>query len=724
VSSNVDWKGKLSEWLGSNPKTMTDGRRELLNEFVQRFPKDKLNQMTLKQYALGHEGSKDSFSYWLEFGTKALGYMSRGASGKHGVWWGKEQDKWRWHKAFGAENPEEAFSRLKKMVISMIKAVEDKKFDSLDALSAKSLDSARYVVSPKTLYMYFPDDFLPISSLNHLCDFLHCFGEEPRGDLFSCNRQLLLKLRSIPEFEGFDTQQIMRFLYKSLPYRDKETTMARNFWKVAPGQKASHWEQQRQQKRIGIGWAELANFLDYDSKKEVQKALEKKGWKKGGALSIWRFVSEIQNEDVVVANKGENVVVGVGIVKSGYIPPKKGVELDYPHSREVDWVITQEVKVPIKFQQPTVTPLSPEEWRKIKKAYLKKYPELEDQIKELDTGPNDHAGSGDDSEFLQKLTDLLSRTRNIALFGPPGCGKTYWARLLAKEFTSEEQREFVTFHQSFAYEEFVEGLKPLPPEEGETQIKYGVVPGVFRKVCGKAEAAWRAKKDNPPQYLLVIDEINRANIAKVLGELITLIEDDKRLGEKNEVTATLPYSGQRFGVPPNLYILGTMNTADRSIALLDLALRRRFTFMELPPNPSLLTAVAGVDLAQLLRCLNERIVALLDRDHQIGHSYFLSLPADADAEDLRFVWYHRVVPLLQEYFYNDGERLRAVLGGDFVTQVEVSKSAAVALGDLYDSESAKLNIVELAGDELVTALQRLTGEVSEEEPDEENDETP
>lgn len=269
--------------------------------------------------------------------------------------------------------------------------------------------------------------------------------------------------------------------------------------------------------------------------------------------------------------------------------------------------------------------------------------------------------------------------------------------------------EFVTFHQSFAYEEFVEGLKPLPPEEGETQIKYSVVPGVFRRICGKAEAAWRAKKDNPPKYLLVIDEINRANIAKVLGELITLIEDDKRLGEKNEVTVTLPYSGQRFGVPPNLYILGTMNTADRSIALLDLALRRRFTFMELPPNPSLLSTVAGVDLGLLLTCLNERIAALLDRDHQIGHSYFLSLPADADADDLRFVWYHRVVPLLQEYFYNDGERLRGVLGDDFVKTVKVSKSAAAVLGDLYDSEAARLNIVELGGDELVTALQRLSG---------------
>jgi 5-methylcytosine-specific restriction enzyme B len=184
-------------------------------------------------------------------------------------------------------------------------------------------------------------------------------------------------------------------------------------------------------------------------------------------------------------------------------------------------------------------------------------------------------------------------------------------------------------------------------------------------------------------------------------------EDDKRLGKANEVTVTLPYSGQRFGVPPNLYILGTMNTADRSIALLDLALRRRFTFMELTPNPSLLSPVAGVDLSRLLAGLNERVAALLDRDHRIGHSYFLCLDADAGVGDLRFVWYHRVVPLLQEYFYNDGERLRAVLGDDFVKRPQVSQGAASALGDLHDPEAARYEVVGLDGDEFIRALQGL-----------------
>src|SRR5204863_2204679 len=122
---------------------------------------------------------------------------------------------------------------------------------------------------------------------------------------------------------------------------------------------------------------------------------------------------------------------------------------------------------------------------------------------------------------------------------------------------SEDFHEFVTFHQSFAYEDFVEGLKPVAPGHEGGDISYSVVPGIFRRVCAKAEAAWRAQPQRPPRFLLVIDEINRANIAKVLGELITLIEDDKRLGVKNALTVTLPYSKQRFGVAANVYILGT-----------------------------------------------------------------------------------------------------------------------------------------------------------------------
>lgn len=257
--------------------------------------------------------------------------------------------------------------------------------------------------------------------------------------------------------------------------------------------------------------------------------------------------------------------------------------------------------------------------------------------------------------------------------------------------------EFVTFHQSFAYEEFIEGLKPAIDDDGI--LNYVVRPGVFKDIAARAEAAWRKHGDSAPKYLLIIDEINRANIAKVFGELITLIEDDKRLGTRNKLEVRLPYSEDKFGVPPNLYIVGTMNTADRSIALLDLALRRRFSFVEVTPDTSLLKVVAGVDLGALLTKLNKRIELLLDRDHRIGHSYFMV----QDAAELHFAWFRRVVPLLQEYFYNDNERLYALLGDGFMKKLEIEELSS-QLAELVDTDSPRFELKTLNDGELIAAL--------------------
>jgi 5-methylcytosine-specific restriction protein B len=227
----------------------------------------------------------------------------------------------------------------------------------------------------------------------------------------------------------------------------------------------------------------------------------------------------------------------------------------------------------------------------------------------------------------------------------------------------------VTFHPSYSYEDFVVGLRPVATGEGEDHAptEFRMVDGVFKQICNQAKA-------NPgKRYALFIDEINRANIAKVFGELITLIEGDKRARYDGAGTLVAGMDVQlpgtdagdagdhRFGVPVNLDIYGTMNTADRSIALLDVALRRRFEFEELLPNYELLRGrVEGVDLGKLLRRINDRLEYLADRDRQIGHAYFMRVKS---LEDLRACFKLQIIPLLQEYFFDDWSRVGLVLSG-------------------------------------------------------------
>lgn len=359
---------------------------------------------------------------------------------------------------------------------------------------------------------------------------------------------------------------------------------------------------------------------------------------------------------------------------------------------------------------------------------------------------------------------------NQILYGPPGTGKTYNTILKAMsiidgieyndvsnekyselknkfdELKQEGQIEFVTFHQSYSYEEFVEGIKP---ELDSEQLGYKLEDGIFKQICNRANekdtnnfddvyeqfletileyeeesnqpftlktsrnrtfglkinsknnftilagkdlqpagtltknnlkniSDWKyyakpiheyltanynfgtnSTNDNKP-YVLIIDEINRGDVSKIFGELITLIEEDKRLDNKYQMTTTLPYSKEQFGVPNNLYIIGTMNTADRSIALLDTALRRRFDFEEIMPRPELLSGkiVADINLEQLLRRINERITEKYDRDHQIGHSYFMGVETE---KDLERAYKNRILPLLNEYFYNDTKTVSQIL---------------------------------------------------------------
>lgn len=296
----------------------------------------------------------------------------------------------------------------------------------------------------------------------------------------------------------------------------------------------------------------------------------------------------------------------------------------------------------------------------------------------------------DDEEILPYSPEMddepkVVRALNRILYGPPGTGKTYntvkhavalvenkenvdnepYADVKARfdEYCEHGRIKFTTFHQSFSYEDFVEGIRPVIVDKygkesssahAETNVIYRVYDGVFKTFCD------RAAKNPFVNYVAVIDEINRGNISKIFGELITLIEDTKR-----GTAVTLPFSQREFIVPENVFILGTMNTADRSIAMLDTALRRRFDFTEMMPVPELLKNCGEIDLCEMLTAINQRIEYYYDREHTIGHAYFMNKNGSIrDIGTLRKIFNNRIIPLLQEYFFDDYEKIRLVLNDE------------------------------------------------------------
>lgn len=270
------------------------------------------------------------------------------------------------------------------------------------------------------------------------------------------------------------------------------------------------------------------------------------------------------------------------------------------------------------------------------------------------------------------------RPMNRIYYGPPGTGKTYQVEQLLKNYIDPDSlvRRFswITFHQSYGYEEFVEGLRPVLDEVNVAgNVKYKLVDGAFKRLCTEA------RKAPGKRFAMVIDEINRGNISKIFGELITLIETDKRhkSGSPARIEVELAYSGEKFSVPDNVDIIGTMNTADRSLALVDTALRRRFEFEAVPPDTTdeedsplfglTVTDVEDeIDIRTMLQRINERIEAIYDRDHMIGHSFFMPLRHIDDAQ-LRFaklgeIFRQQIIPLLEEYFFEDWGKIQLVLG--------------------------------------------------------------
>ena len=381
--------------------------------------------------------------------------------------------------------------------------------------------------------------------------------------------------------------------------------------------------------------------------------------------------------DIVVAAKGKSTILGIGVITGPYSYQKR--KSDFPHLRKVDWVITRVLSIPsISLPGRHFVPIG--NWEQIRSLYQEHYPELSATLDALE-GPSGTTLLEDpeqylfkgytkaealkdlflDDQSLDKILQVLTRKKNIILQGPPGVGKTYIANKLAFLQTGYQDRsriEWVQLHPSYAYEDFVQGIRPGKGGGFER------VNGIFLAFCE------RARKDPNRPYFFILDEINRANLSNLLGELFMLLEPDKRSAQ---FALPLTYSEnamERFYIPPNLHLIGTMNTADRSLAPMDFALRRRFAFIELSAQfgekfQQHLESL-GIDnsllekITEQIPKINAQIVAdpYLGKGFEIGHSFFCHKdPTEDDATWFQLIIETEIGPLLASYWPDQPERV-------------------------------------------------------------------
>ena len=566
--------------------------------------------------------------------------------------------------------------------------------DAFDAVEAGSLQTVDEIdalrsgasVAAKACYVYFPHQFLPIFGKDHVHHFIRLLSDHDPQQLSRFAAIELLK-RTIDDtglFSGWHTAEIARFLYSWADPRQNVEMV-----KISPGEKGVHWVECLAGGYICVGWDETGDLTAFTSEEEFMGTFRAVYAKDYGnqskmtakARELWRL-TQLKPGDRIIANQGIHEVLGLGTVTDpGYVWNEDRAEQH--HTVTVDWDTSYAQTLPQpekRWGMVTVADVPQRLWRIIM-SNERTAPKIQPTTPPIPITIED--------PYLTKLADALERKGQAVLYGPPGTGKTYTSLRFAvwwlstrlgqglsaadTDYGSDEFRAAlerlgsceadaathltqVTFHPAYGYEDFIEGFRPV--DDGTSGLRLSLVDGVFKRICQAAE------QDRGNPYLLLIDEINRGDMPKIFGELITLLERDKR-----GLTLVLPQSGQKFRVPPNVYILGTMNTADRSIRLLDSALRRRFSFVELLPDTGVLEGfhVGKVHLADLLRELNLRILRELGRERQIGHSFFLieGSPINDEAA-LGAVIRDEIFPLLQEYAYDDFSMLARFLGADIV----------------------------------------------------------
>lgn len=433
-----------------------------------------------------------------------------------------------------------------------------------------------------------------------------------------------------------------------------------HYWTYSPGEGAARWDDFYARGVMGVGWSKLGDVEKYASKEDIRKNLRtlysSKHSQKNSALALWQFSREIKPGDVVFAKRGRSVIIGRGIVEGDYQFDENGDS--YPNIRRVRWTNKGEWHTEDFLAVKTLTDITayPDFVEKLNSFFEDEGGEVEEDTEEVEypayTSEDFLSEVYMDGEHYRTLVNVLRAKKNIILQGAPGVGKTFAAKRLAYSMMGVKDAErvmMVQFHQSYSYEDFIEGFRP-------NAQGFDLEKGAFYNFCKNA------MDDSDNDYFFIIDEINRGNLSKIFGELFMLIENDKR-GPRN--TLQLLYSHELFYVPSNVYLIGMMNTADRSLAMLDYALRRRFAFFDLRPAfdaESFIAyqeGLASEKFDRLISCvvkLNEAIASdeSLGDGFCIGHSYFCRMsPDDVTDHKLSAIVNYELVPMLREYWFDE-----------------------------------------------------------------------